>query len=51
MYDVLAYAVNSAGVRGENRFKFTVLRDTDRDGIPDTTDTDDEVTDSQMQKS
>ena len=41
-YDVLAYAVNSAGVRGENRFKFTVLRDTDRDGIPDTTDTDDD---------
>ena len=42
VYDVLAYAVNSAGVRGENRFKFTVLRDTDRDGIPDTTDTDDD---------
>ena len=41
-YDVLAYAVNSAGVRGENRFKFTVLRDTDRDGIPDITDTDDD---------
>ena len=42
VYDVLAYAVNSAGVRGENRFKFTVLRDTDRDGIPDTKDTDDD---------
>ena len=42
VYDVLAYAVNSAGVRGENKFKFTVLRDTDRDGIPDTTDTDDD---------
>ena len=42
VYDVLAYAVNSAGVRGENRFKFTVLRDTDRDGIPDITDTDDD---------
>ena len=42
VYDVLAYAVNSAGVRGENKFKFTILRDTDRDGIPDTTDTDDD---------
>ena len=42
VYDVLAYAVNSAGVRGENKFKFTVLRDTDRDGTPDTKDTDDD---------
>ena len=41
-YEVTVYAIDPAGNRGESKFIMTVLRDTDRDGIPDTTDTDDD---------
>ena len=41
-YEVTVYAIDPAGNRGESKFIMTVLRDTDRDGIPDTKDTDDD---------
>ena len=41
-YEITVYAIDPAGNRGESKFIMTVLRDTDRDGIPDTTDTDDD---------
>ena len=41
-YEVTVYAIDPAGNRGESKFIMTVLRDTDKDGIPDITDTDDD---------
>ena len=41
-YEVTVYAIDPAGNRGESKFIMTVLRDTDRDGIPDTKDSDDD---------
>ena len=41
-YEVTAYTIDRAGNRSESKFIMTVLRDTDRDGIPETTDTDDD---------
>ena len=41
-YEVTVYAIDPAGNRGESKFIITVLRDTDRDGTPDTKDTDDD---------
>ena len=41
-YEVTVFAIDQAGNRSESKFIMTVLRDTDRDGIPDTKDTDDD---------
>ena len=41
-YTVTVKAYDPAGNATYEKFKFIILRDTDRDGIPDTTDTDDD---------